>query len=249
MAKLSLLQIVQSILNDMDSDEINSINDTIESQQIASIVKDTYYQIINGETWPHLKKIFQLDHSGLGTAYPTYLKLPEDIVHLEWIKYNNALDLERDKYEEVKYKTPIEFLEETNVRNSLNSNITVITDTSGIKINVYNDRKPQYWTSFDDVYIVMDAYNTDADSTLQNSKTQCYGLREPTFTLLDGFIPDLPIQAFSYLLAESKAACFMHLRQSPNAKAEQHSMSQRRRMSTEKWRAKGGITFPNYGRK
>ena len=39
--KTTLLQIVQSILSDMDSEEVNSISDTTEAQQIASVVEDT----------------------------------------------------------------------------------------------------------------------------------------------------------------------------------------------------------------
>lgn len=42
MAKRTLLDIVQEILNDMDSDEVTSINDTIESLQVANIVRSCY---------------------------------------------------------------------------------------------------------------------------------------------------------------------------------------------------------------
>lgn len=35
--KLTLLEIVQDILNSMDSDEVNTISETIESDQIAQM--------------------------------------------------------------------------------------------------------------------------------------------------------------------------------------------------------------------
>ena len=47
MPKRTLLYIVQDIANDLDTDTINSINDTEESLQIAQIVQTTYYEIIN----------------------------------------------------------------------------------------------------------------------------------------------------------------------------------------------------------
>lgn len=44
--KYTLLQMVKSIMSDMDSDEIEAITDTAESEQVASTIKDVYYQII-----------------------------------------------------------------------------------------------------------------------------------------------------------------------------------------------------------
>jgi hypothetical protein len=41
MAKMTLLEIVQDILSDMDSDEVNSINDSVESLQLAQMIKST----------------------------------------------------------------------------------------------------------------------------------------------------------------------------------------------------------------
>jgi len=46
MAKMTVLEIVQDILNDIDGDEVNSIDDTLESEQVAQIVKSTYDAII-----------------------------------------------------------------------------------------------------------------------------------------------------------------------------------------------------------
>jgi len=52
--KLTLLEIVQDIMNDMDGDEVNAISDTIESQQVAQIVKTTYLEMMANRNWPHL---------------------------------------------------------------------------------------------------------------------------------------------------------------------------------------------------
>lgn len=249
MAKLTLLEIVQDILNDLDSDEVNSITDTIESQQVAQIVKTTFNNIIDGRDWPHLKQLLQLDSSGTASK-PVYMRLPENVVDIDWVKYNTRTITDtKDRYTVIKYKTPEEFLDILEKRDSSASNVTVVTDDSGASLNIFNDTAPVYFTSFDDEYLVFDAYDTGIDTTLQNSKSQCFGKRIPTFTISDSFIPDLPTQMFSYLLNESKSTAFMILKQSPNAKAEQHSITQRRRMSQEAWRINSGITYPNYGRK
>ena len=51
--KYTLLAIVQEILSDMDSDEVNSIDDTVESQQVASIVRSAYMAIMSNRNWAH----------------------------------------------------------------------------------------------------------------------------------------------------------------------------------------------------
>lgn len=249
MAKMTLLEIVQDILSDMDGDEVNSISDTTESLQVAQVVKSSYYNIVDGKDYPWLHELFQLEASGT-TSRPTHMKLPETIIDLDWIKYNKKkLGDTKNKYEKVKYISPEEFLDITNPRDSSASNVQVVSDLTGISLNIFNDRAPEYYTSFDDDNIVFDSFDNEMDSSLQASKSQCYGKRSVAFQLLDSFTPDLPVQMFTYLLNEAKSACFAVLKQLPNQKAEQHSISQKRRMSQEVWKVTKGIKFPNYGRR
>ena len=246
---MTLLEIVQDILSDMDSDEVNSINDSVESLQVAQIVKSSYYNIIDGKDYPWLYELFQMNTSGTITL-PTHMRLPETVIDLKWIKYNvkKATDT-KNKFTQIIYKTPEQFLSILDQRDSSASEISIITDTTGIKLNVYDDRGPMYFTSFDDDYLVFDAYDSLVESNLQNSKTQCYGKKSVAFTLSDSFIPDLPVQMFTYFLSEAKSTAFMTLKQMPNPKAEQVSVSQKRKMSQEAWKISNGITYPHYGRK
>ena len=249
MAKMTLLEMVQDIMSDMDSDEINSINDTVEALQVAQIIKSTYYNIIDGKDFPFLYETFQLDSSGTSSR-PTHMALPETIIDLKSLNYNcRKLTDTKDKYKEILYKTPEDFLYILNQRDSSASNVTSVTDTTGITLLIYNDKAPQYFTSFDDDNLVFDSYDSAVDSTLVSSKSQCHGKRSVAFTLLDTFTPDLPVQMFTYLLAEAKSTAFLTLKQMANQKAEQVSISHKRRMSQEAWKLKNGITFGNYGRK
>ena len=136
-----------------------------------------------------------------------------------------------------------------NARISTDSNVDIITDTSGLPILVYNDRPPTYYTSFDDDAIVMDAYDNAVETFIKTAKNQCYVKKYPTVTMCDNFVFDLPTEAFSYLLAEAKSVCFLTLKQMQNPKAEQHSNTQRRRMSWESWNIDKQNSYPNFGRK
>lgn len=248
MPKLTLLEMTQDILSDMDSDEVSSINDTLESQQVAQIIKTTYYEMVHQRDYDHLEQLFQLD-SGT-SSIPTHMHLPDNVNIVSWIKYNKRESGGKAKFTDIKYKEPDEFLKLTNSRDSTDATVESITDPTGVTLLILNDSHPSYYTSFDDEYAVFDSYDSSLESNLQQSMTQCWGSVEPTFSLVDTFVPDFPAKVFPGFLAEAKSTCFNSLKQSANSKEEQKSRRQRRKMSRDKRRLEGGgIVYPNYGRK
>lgn len=249
MAKLSLLDIVQDIANDLETDEINSINDTVEAIQIAQIVKTTFFEMMAHRNWPHLKRTFQME-SSLSVSQPTHVKLPIDVKEVVTIRYNKQRDTDtRPRYETVEYLENEEFLNRTNDRNSDNTNVDVISDTGGIDIVIMNDRAPEFYTSFDDEYVVFDAYDSAVDTTIQTSKTQVVGYISPAWVVSDTHIPDLPEEAFPALLEEAKSTSFIVLKQAANEKVEQKAQRQHRWLSRKAWRVDGGVRYPDFGRR
>jgi len=249
MAKMTVLDMVQDILNDLESDPINSINDSIEAQAIAQTIKTTFYNIIENKDYPHQYNIIQLEALGDITK-PNYMKIADTIESVKWVKYNtrkaNAL---KDAYTTIKYKTQEDFLDLVNARDSSLATIEVVQDYSGVSINVITNKAPQYYTSFDDVHLIFDSYDLAVDSTLQQSKSSSFGKRHIEFTISDNFIPDMPVQMFMYLLNEAKSTVFVNSKQTQNPKAEMNAVIQRRKLSQEAWKLANGITYPSYGRK
>ena len=250
MAKLTLLEIVNDIANDIDTDPVNSISDTVESDQIAQIVKTVYFELIANRNWPHLKRTIQLEASG-DTSKPTHMKLPTLVKELVSISYNKlkSTELTRDRYIELCYLEPEHFLLKTNTRNVTETNITKVTDFGGAPIYIRNDEQPQWFTSFDDEYVVMDSYDSDIESTLQETNTQAIVYVEPVWTHSDSFIPDFPSEAFPLLVEEAKSTAFVVIRQSANIKAEQKARRQSTWLSRKSWKVSGGVQYPHYGRK
>lgn len=249
--KQTLLEIVQSVLNELDSDQVNSIDDTVEAQQVAHIVKDCFFEIISNRNWPHLKTLLQLEHSGT-TDRPNYLMLPEGIKEMIEVRYD-VVDLDdlgvEVRYKKLKWKEPEEFLTYTHNRLASRDNMEVITDFSGVRLIIQNDKAPDYWTTFDDEWLVLDSYDLAVDDAVQKWKTSILCYKEPSWSMQDSFIPDLPEEAFSLLIEESKSVAFLTLKQMVNQKAEQKAARQQRWLSRKAWRAQGGVRFPNYGRK
>lgn len=249
MAKKTLLEIVQEVLSDMVSDEVNDIDDTVESQTVASIVRSVYDNMIANRNWPHTKSLVQLEGVS-DISKPVYLKLPEQLKELISIAYDVKKYGETvTKYRDLKYKTPEDFLRYVSMRNEDKPEVVAVTDFSGVKLLIQNNKAPEFWTSFDDVHIVCDSYDSVIDNTLAKSKTACTAYIIPVFERSNDSVPNLPAEAFPALIAEVKSTAFYDLKQMANEKEEKRSVMQQRWLSRKAWRAKGGVQYPNFGRR
>lgn len=249
MAKKTLLEIVQDILNDLDSDEANSINDSVEAQQVALTVRTVYEELMSNRNWPHTKKLLQLAASG-NTNKPVYMKIPDDVNEIEEVRYDIRKEVANKKeFKTIVYKTPSEFLDFIYRRDSNSTNILTILDDSGVPLLIRNDVGPTYWTSFDDEWVVFDSYDASLESTLQSNKSQTSAYATPPWTHADNFVPDLPAEAFSLLFHEALSVCSINFKQMANQKAEQKASRQNRWLARKAWKAKGGIQYDDYGRK
>lgn len=247
--KRDLLDMVQEIQSDLDLDEVESIDDTMESEQIVIILKATYYSMISNRNWPHLRRSIQIEPYS-DTARPTHMKIQDEIKELCFLNYNKATATDtRKKYEVVKYLQPDEFIHKTNQNDNSQPNVTTVTDPGGIELFVRNDTAPTYYTSFDDSTLVFDSYDSGVDSSLQESKVQAQAYVIPSWSSSDSFIPDLPDDAFTALVEEAKSRASLRLRQVADQKAEQESGRQNRWLARKARRVAGGIQYPDWGRK
>lgn len=241
--KRTLLEIVQSILNDMDSEAVNSISDTVEAQQIASVVEDVYYNIISAREIPEHKQLLQMT-SLSDSAKPTHFHYPTNTKEIEKLFYN--IGTSGANWSEVIFVEPLDFL---NRMDDQATGVVVVTDVAGgTPLYIRNDRMPSYYTSFDDYNIVMDAYDATVESTLQQSKTRAYGTVYPTFSQTDNFEPDLDDTMLPYLIAEAKSTCFSLFKSGSDPKVEQAARRLKSYVQNDMYRTKRENKRPHYGR-
>lgn len=246
--KMTVLEMVQDILNDMDGDPVNNIGDTEESSQIANIIKTTYFELMTQRNAPHLRLVTTLDNVS-DTDHPNYLKIPEDTIKLEYVAYNQRTSgSDPDEIKEIAYLSPSDFLRKLQNRNASASDVQVVIDFGGSKLNILNDQPPSYYTSFDDEYVVFDSWVEAITNTMIEGDSQVILYKVPDFTISDTFTPSIPGEWFPYLLAEAKSAAIYKLRQVADQKEEQKSKRQARLMSQRGQRLNGSIRYPNYGR-
>lgn len=61
MAKMSLLDMTQNILSALDSDPVSDISETVESQQVVEIIKESFYELMSSRQWPFLQTLTKLE--------------------------------------------------------------------------------------------------------------------------------------------------------------------------------------------
>ena len=245
---MTLLDIVQDILNDIDSDEVNSIDDTVESAQVAQIVKSTYFAMMSNRNWPHLRKPLTISPT-TDLDRPTHMSIDDDVKELCFVNYDKRETASsRSNWQRVEYREPEDYLKIVNTYNELDDNVDTVSDTSGMDLYIYNDRHPTIFTSFDDSTLVFNAYDSERESNLQQTYIQAIGYVMPDWEVDDDFTPDLPEGAFTALLEEAKSRASLKLRQVADQKAEQESQKQQRWLSRKARRIEGGLRYPDYGR-
>jgi len=226
-AKLSLLKVVQKTLEALGSDEVNSIGDTPEAEQIAQIAEDSYYDILNQHEWPWLMQVTTLE-SVADADLPTYLRIPDEVVRIDQFKYYKTDETDVDVGDlalsnEVCWLKPTTFLNYVQQRNTQSDNVDVMLTDEGVRIPILTDTRPTYWTSFDDKYVVCDAFNSDIESTLEGNRSQVLVKRIVDFEMEDSFTPDAPIHFFQAWLHDVIATAFQYLRQEAAPQAERKS--------------------------
>lgn len=185
--KLTKLQLVQRVLNAIDSDDVAAISETVESEQVAMLVDAAYDMILSEFPWPHLRDLRQLEV----TTVANEMRIPARVMTVNSIKYN---------------KLAIEFIDPMDMQDLLDSRDLSLDETD--LVGAYNDRDPIQWSSYDDEIVIFDAYN----GTLAASLTSVDTFKTPTPMTADTEYPDLPERFHPILADQATADAFFNLK-------------------------------------
>lgn len=245
--KLTLIQMVQDILSDMNSFNVNNIHEHQESRQVVDIIESTFYTVTTYRYWPAHYRTVRLEGAPQGTdLMPAVLVMPSNVIDLDELYYNKR---------KLHYKDPQDFLKFCmELSTSTNNNFDEY-DLDGTPLACYNGRDPSFFTILSKGngsgltnYVVMDAYNKEDEDVLLASKSLALGQIAPEFKKENTFVPDLPDEAFPYLLAEAKARAFIAIKGVDNPSAVADAARLRSRLAVEKGVVQSKDTYPNYGR-
>ena len=239
----------------MDGDEINSINDTPESQQVVKVIRTAYFDILNRANIPEQSAPFSLEASG-DSSEPVLMTLPSDFKNISWLKYDwQTVD---DPYTNMVTLTSLPFedfidrMYQLSESSDTVGSFTKTIGTSAIKFLYKNDGPPRYYTAYSDGTVIFDSYDSAVETTLQKSKTLAYGLKSIPWEDDDNFIPDLDDAQFALLLNEAKSLAFNELKQTQHASADRNSRRGWLQMQKQKTKIPLSTDFdnlPNFGKR
>jgi hypothetical protein len=246
----TLLDYTQTIMDDMGSDSVNSISDSLESQRVANIVKRTFFDLAVEMDLPTAEELFVLTALA-DTTMPTHMRIPDNVYSLGWIKYDQKTGPAdtRIRYGEIWYLEPEEFFMRISTRNSDDSNQQVVEDPTNINLIIQTDQNPTYWTSFDGENVVFDSFDNTVSTTIEASKVVCHGRVGKSWTHENTHIPDIPEHLEPTLLAIAEERAFAFVKQQENSVSKDNARRYRIHGKSDKDRINRKVTpYPNFGR-
>ena len=103
MAKKTLLKIVQLIGERIGTDEIDTLGETIEVDEIVSVLELTYDEILDRRDWEFLRdRTLKLKNRDVTDTKLFNLDIPSAVTRLQCVKYRDITG----KFPEMEYGEP-----------------------------------------------------------------------------------------------------------------------------------------------
>ena len=195
--KKTLLEIVQSTLGSMDSDAVNTIGETVESEQIAITAQEQFLELATYQRVPQFEHLTQL--IGLSkNERATMMRIPLNATDVRSVRYKRTDSSGNTYFADVRYVDKEEFLSTQSKLKVGEDNVAENILDDNVRIPYRNDKHPECWTTFDDEHLVFDSIDTvvQGDDTLHNDNSLVLAYIVPEFELRDDFIPDVPVKLF-----------------------------------------------------
>lgn len=218
MAKKTLLKIVQLIGERIGSDEIDALGETIEVDEILSILEMTYDEILDRKDWEFMTdRTLRLKTIAVTDTKLYNLDIPSSVVGIQVLKYRDL----NGKFPTITYMEPDEFLTLLDGRNPADDNVTAIANADGVLFNIKTDKAPGFYTSFDEATISFDSYDDTRGTGVQAGDSIIIANIKPVMDFTDPLATfPIPERMQTLLINEAMASAGIQLRQIQDPRAE-----------------------------
>lgn len=218
MAKKTLLRLVQLIGERIGSDEIDTLDETIEATEIVSILELTFDEILDRRDWEFLRdRTLRLKNRAVTDTKIYNLDIPSTVTALQCVKYRDDFG----KFPEMEYLAPCEFIERLDGRDILQDNVTEIANDDGVLLRIITDQPPTFFTSFDEETVSFDAHDATRGTGNQAVDSIILANIKPVMDFTDPTaIFPIPERMGTLLLNEAMATAGVQLRQVSDSRAE-----------------------------
>lgn len=223
MPKLTLLQMVQHVADKISSDEVTTLVDaSIEIDEIRALCLEVLEDISIRNDWEFMRDKLMGLEAGTNVIE---LKIPDTVKKVQTVRYRFVDAGVQSGFRTLYYQHPDEFLTRLqNNRPTEPDTATVVIN--GIELYPRTNRQPRYWTSFDELNIVLDSYDAaENPNGVEATDSTILATINLDFTGSDSesWVAPIPEQLFTLWKQEAVAEAFVQLRQSENPRAERRS--------------------------
>lgn len=217
MSRKSLLSIVQMGLTVTGGDAVSSISENQESEDMAMVARDVYYDVTSWDEWPHKNRIATVSVPGDITA-PTVVRLRDSFSFIHKVQYLHNENGEDTGFTDLCYIEPEYFLDmcDSKIRNTDTVRMTGYGVNPSTFITVGTDEHPKFYTTFDNEHLIFDSYDKTVDPFISNYKTRVMASVIPDFQLDDSFILDIPDSMLELYLSQVRVAAYYYINQVNN---------------------------------
>ena len=247
MAKKTLLRIVQLIGERIGSDEIDAIDETIEVDEIVSILEMTYDEILDRRDWEFLRDRTLRMKARLGGDTKLFnLTIPSSVTKLQCVKYID----DNGKFPELEYLDACAFIERLDGRNALEANVTEIANDDGVLLKIITDQPPTFYTSFDEDNLSFDAYDSTRGTGTQAVDSLILANVKPAMDFTDPAATfPIPERMQTLLINEAMATAGVALRQVQDPRAERIARRQGIKLRELEPRTQRDLQVKQHGRR
>lgn len=219
--KKTLLQVVQYVGTKINSDEISSIDETIEAQDITTLCLEVLQDILNRPSgaWEFLRDRPMTLETGTTTLS---LAIPENVRKIQNVRYRIIEAGEQTGWRTLKYIYPDEYLCRLQSNKPTDPDTTTVL-VNGIEVYPRTNRPPRYWTSFNESEIFLDSYDSEQNPTGLNpadSAIIATIYMDFSGSTVGTWVAPIPELLFDVWMHEAAAEASVAFRQADDQRAE-----------------------------
>jgi len=188
----NLLDLVNDTLMNMNSNQVTTVTQTIEAQQVALIAKDTYEYLEELQRWDHKLRFSRA--LAAPDIVPFGVGIPDGIQQIKEVRYLVPKDPSQPSGDEcwktLTYMCPTDFLD-VNACEREDTDLIEFDDVDPIWPQGFidfwgrNNKEPDSWTVIDESYMYFDSYNSSRQAAIDNSEIAILAYVKYTFDSTD----------------------------------------------------------------
>ena len=255
MAKKTLLRLVQEVGRAIGSDEIDQLDENTETADIVALLETTYEYILDRFNWEFTRnQLRTLDEREVGDLDVSRLPLPTDVQGLTGtemvVRYRDPTDGQTQRFKDLNYLPPAEFLRRSQGLNENDANVTSVTTSTGVVLLVRTNAAPSNYTSFDEEHIWFDSYDITRGNGNLGTDTVIIANVDPVMDWTDptAFLP-IPERMEKLVMYETIKIAAVQLRQTADPEATQRARALQNSLKELEPRVKRDTESVDYGRR